>query len=217
MKTTALIIEWLIGGVLVSLALVALAASFFPDEVRLIWSWLNRLPSVLANDAVLATVFTASVYAVGVLSEFVGFTLFEPLLDQIKKEQFTRYLKANRETLMRSQILRGYNTIPESISVHEASSRMGEMRFYVLMKSPELYSEIESQMNRFRLIRILFMVEAILGLAIARQLLRLFSIPLACALAAVLALVCVNWLAVRSRFHRYCRAVERAYRVLVLD
>lgn len=82
MKTTTLIIEWLIGGILVSLALVILAFSFFPHEMQGVLSWFNVPQSPAAYEALVATIVTAIVYAVGVLSEFIGRALFEPLLDK---------------------------------------------------------------------------------------------------------------------------------------
>jgi hypothetical protein len=218
LKTTTLIIEWLIGGILVSLALVVLAVSFFPRETQGILAWFTARQSPAAYEALLATIVTAIVYAVGILSEFVGRALFEPLLDKIKQERFKQYLQAHQAKLSKSETLKEWGTAPpDMISTSRASACLGEMRFEVLMKSPELYGEIEREMNQFRLIRVLFLVEAMLGVAIARQLLQGFSVFLTCSLVFVIVLACVTWLAVRSRFHRYCRAIERTYKVLVLD
>jgi hypothetical protein len=91
------------------------------------------------------------------------------------------------------------------------------MRYDVLMKSVPLYADIESQINRLRLIRVLFLSECIVGLALTIRLVRAFT-PLTTGILFIIILVTFgNYAAINYRFNRYCRTVEKAYKVLVLD
>jgi hypothetical protein len=87
------------------------------------------------------------------------------------------------------------------------------------MKNSALYEEIESQLNRLRVIRILFWVEVILTISGVVYAITHFSgdwsvvviplVPLATAGFTIWAII--------DRYNRYCRAVERSYTVLCLD
>lgn len=220
MKTTVLVMEFLFAGVLILLALALLAVTIFPElpgAFKTIWPSDEALSAV---SAILAIPMAAIAYGVGLISEFVAGEAFEWWLTRIKRVRLTKYLRENRAKLRKSPILAEYtDTPPEQIKVtNEETALMGVMRFHILMESHELYQEVESQLNRFRLIRVLFLVELILAVAIVWQLFRNpSSAVLACSLALVLALVVANIFAIKRRFDRYCRAVERSYQVLVLD
>jgi hypothetical protein len=219
MKTTVLIIEYLFGGVLVLLALMLLVASLFPPLMGALGSFLRHCEFPDSIRSILAIIFAAVVYGVGLISEYVGGEIFEWWLKRIKRARLAKYLRKNYANLGKSTILAEYAAVPlEQISVtEEAIELIGAMRFHVMMESPELYQEIESQINRFRLVRVLFLVEVIVVLAMTIQMLRVPSPILVCLLVLVLVLAVANVSAVKRRFERYCRAVERSYKVLVLD
>jgi hypothetical protein len=155
-----------------------------------------------------------------VLFEFIGLIAFEWWFDKIKRNRLIEYLNSNRSIIERSPILEKYaNPSSKKVAIKEedAKSCIGTMRFYVLMKNSTLYSEIESQMNRLRLIRVLFLVELILLCAIGSQLLQKFSSAMFYLWILVLVISAANVEAIRIRFHRYCRAIERSFKLLMLD
>jgi hypothetical protein len=91
------------------------------------------------------------------------------------------------------------------------------MRFYVMNHSPSLSAEISAQISRFRLIRALFLVEVILLVAVMRLVRGNPSNLWSAALLMIAVIALANYYAVRSRFGRYCRAVERSYKVLMIE
>jgi HAD superfamily hydrolase (TIGR01509 family) len=221
MKTTVLVVEYLVAGVLASLALTLLAASIFPELISDLKSLFAQHESLDAISPILAVVFAALAYGVGLVAEFLGEKTFEWWLDRIKRGHLEGYLKKNDENLHKSPLLAKYQKNPgdeiDESPVPIEIRLIGEMRFHVLMESAELYAEIESQLNRFRLIRVLVLVEAILTAAIIISLIRAGSPVLVFLLVVVVVLAIANVGAVGRCFHRYCRAVERAYKTLVLD
>jgi len=218
METTKLIIEYVVGGVVVSLALLLLAWSLFPAEVlEMVVSLNQSQSSLLTTGGVATALFAAVVYAVGVISEFVGESAFRRRFDRVRGERFAKYIGENRELFDKDPILGKLAEDPATkIDLDAASQCVGQMRFHVLMKSPSLYTDIDSQLNRLRLIRVLFLAELILTGAIVALLLRHFSVYLVCSLLLVIVVGVANWMAVTQRFHRYNRSVERAYRALRL-
>ncbi|MFQ5638205.1 MAG: hypothetical protein ACE5IR_09460, partial [bacterium] len=167
------------------------------------------------------TVTTAISYALGVIAEPISRIIFEYLLQSfIGKKRFTGYLEKHRQILDKSPILRRYtpnNSEKKKAKLKESQSAMGEMRFYVLMKSSELYTEIESQLNRLRFIRVLVIVEIIIILALIFQINRNPLPVFQYLMNIVIVIVIVNIFAINSRLNRYYRAVERSYEALVFD
>jgi hypothetical protein len=224
MKTTVLIVEFLVGGILVSLAMVFCVASVFPgvsiipDEIEAIIEDLGQYPS-LPVGVVLVTIVAAIAYGVGVFSEFIGLHLFEGRHDKIKRQYLIKYLKELKGdgiNLKKSPLLKRFDKIPpDKITKEQARSVIGPIRFYVLKESPYLYQDIASQIHRLRLIRILFLVEIILIVAVAGQLHQEFSSHLIYALLFLVIIAIANVFAILDRFNRYCRAVLRSYRVLI--
>ena len=154
MKTTALIIEYLVSGILLMAALLLLAYSIFPQDVQKFFLLLKNSKELAF---VISSVFAAIAYALGMLIEPIARIVFERLLhDRIEKERVAKYIEAHRTNLHKSSIFKKYKANNNIPSAKEAKSIIGEMRFYVLMQSSGLYDEIESQINRLRLIRILF-------------------------------------------------------------
>jgi len=82
----------------------------------------------------------------------------------------------------------------------------------------DLYREVETQINRLRLVRVLFFVEVLLSIALAvRLMIAGWSWATLAWLEILAILALLNFDAVQYRFRMYCRAVERSYKVLVLD
>ena len=227
MKTTMIIVEFLIGGILILIALSFCFASFFPGTVHDFSDYFNRFQSSFDEDtflfagALLSTVFVAIAYEVGILLEFIGLHTFEWRHDVVKKNRMRKFLRKLEEdnvNLGKSPILRKFKGVPpDRITKKQARSCIGPMRFYVLNESPSLYQDIESQLHRLRLIRFLFFVEVLLFLAVFRQLVREPSCLLKILLIFFGGSAYLNYRAIVDRFGRYCRAVERSYRTLVFD
>lgn len=220
MKTTALIIEYLMAGVLVDLALALCVASFFPIQIETILASFNQYESLPVN-VLLTTVFAAVAYGTGIFTEFLGFSLFEGFHDEIKRKRIIKYvkdLKENKMKLDESPILRILEeTEPDGITKEQARKCIGPMRFYVLMESPILYQDIAYQLHRLRLIRILFIAEVIVMVAVSYQLYQLTSLPLAGLFGFLLLTIYATFKAILHHFNRYCRAVERSYRALIYE
>lgn len=220
MKTTSLFIEYLLAGVLVMVALVILAASVFPIQIKEILDYFEQYRS-LPVSVLLATLFVSIAYGIGILTEFLGFWLFEGFHDNIKKKRMAEYLKDLKEDnvdLARSPILKKLEGVPpDEITKKQARSCIGPMRFYVMKENPNLYHDIEYQLHRLRLIRILFIAEVIIMVAVAWQLKQNASKPLLSVLVFFIVTVTITFMAIKHYFNRYCRSVERSYKALVFD
>lgn len=222
MKTTMLIVEFLIGGILVLLALMFLAVSFFPDEVQQVFNNIDlSQPLPVSTLLLLSTIFVAIAYTVGIFSEFFAREMFEWLLVRVRKKQVEKYLDdlhKNKVKIEKNPILSKLkDDFSEENNKDQVQLPTGLMRSYVLMKSPELYHNIASQLHRFRLMRILFLTELIFIVAIFRQSLRAISPSLMWALVFLIVAAILTVVVIHSRFKRYCRDIERSYMVLVLD
>lgn len=234
MKTSMLIVEILVGGILVTLAFGFLVVSLSPDGVRAILDEVQGILSDLNVDSggsllllLLSSVFVAIAYTVGVLSEPIARDIFEWKFNRIKKECLKKFLKENRGKLGKSPILEKYaglspTEIDKKVDAVEKTS-YGLMRFRVMMENPGLYQDIASHLHRYRLMRILFLALVIFIIAVFHQrclnpssLLKEMSTF--CTVVVILvAIAVVDILIILDRFKRYCGSVERSYKVLVLD
>ena len=176
METTRLVFEFLAGGILVLLALASLALSLFPDlTARIYDSYVTVSAALDGSQFILVAALTAIAYAVGLVSQFIGERAFERQLDRIKWKRLTRYLEANHANLYKSPILKKYTATTQkgiNLTKKEALACIGAMRFYAMMENPALSREIESQISRYRLLRVLFLVELLFISAIAVQICR---------------------------------------------
>lgn len=77
MKTTAIMIEFLVAGLLVLLALFLLALSFFPTGMQLFLDQINKSRHWLAKAPFLITILISVAYGFGVLFEYPGVIAFE--------------------------------------------------------------------------------------------------------------------------------------------
>lgn len=224
-KTSALILELLVGGILVSFSIGLLIFSISPAEVQLMLARFNQLQSIPGKEAFFAAIFTATVYGIGLISESCEMAIFERWLDQIKRDRLKKFIERNRSIFKDDEVLCGYAALLDNNESEEFNkkikadgpSSIREMRFYVLMKSPPLYGEIESQIGRGRLIRILLFAEVILFIAISVFLFRKYSSASIAILGVIIFLGFATVMAVKFRFERYCRSIERGYKAIKLD
>lgn len=226
MTMTAIMVEFLIAGILILLALLLFTMSLFPTETQIFFVQINEAQIQLVGLSLIITVFISVAYGFGVLFEYIGMVAFEWWFAIVKARRFSRFIALNSTVLEKSSFLKEYvdtsseeedaNNKEDGTNKQEMRSAHGAMRFYVLMKSSTLYSEIKSQLDRVRLIRILFFVELILLFAVIIQLNRGFSLTMR-NLGIIISLIMVlNIAAINNRFHRYCRAIERSYKMLIL-
>lgn len=218
MGTTKLTVEFVISGVIIVLALFLLAGSIFPilgNTVALIESnstWIS------ANWALLAIIATSVCYGFGVISEYLGLITFEWLLDRVKEKRLKGFISANPLLMQKSPLLSKYKTNNGSeMRRKDISSFYGDMRFHVMMKNSRLYTEIEAYINRFLLIRVLFLAEIIVLVSFIIQFLNTHSTPTAFALIFIALIAWANFYAVKYQFEYYCRAIERSYKALLIE
>ena len=221
MKTSMLIVEFLVGGILVFLALVFFFSSFFFGDIFVILNilfqdqpplsnFLQKLYQFLSQDTgallLFSTIFIAIAYTLGVFSGLFVRIFFEWMLDGIKKSRLQEYFDDLKKVHMNpNQIL-----FLKDLEPGQDQLPAGDMRFYVLMKSPELYQDIASQLHRYRLMRILFLAEIILISAIIVQLLRDFFSPLMWNLALIVVIVVLTFPRVYYRLKQYCWSVKES-------
>lgn len=220
MRTTSLIVEYLVAGVMVSLALVVFIYAVIPGEIPAISGLLSPFQSDYGKAA-LAVIFVAVAYSLGILSELIGRLSFEWLLNIVKHDYLKKYLRElDEDEVVREElpILKTLgNVSPEDVTKKQAVKCIGPMRFFVMTKSPRLYQNIELQLHEFRLMRILFIVEAILIFAVLYNLHLDPDMSLWGVLLILILMAHITFYAIYDRFKRYCRSIGRAYRALVVD
>ncbi len=219
MKTTAIMIEILVAGVLILLALFLLAGSLFPSDMQSFLNDINKPAHWLAKTPflILIFIFISVVYGLGLLFEFIGLISVEWLLDIIKRRRIDNYYTKENELVSNKPIL---NKFQKSDSNKIKASYHGEMRYYVRMKSSELYSIIEKELNWLRLTRVLFIVELILlaGIVVKIAQNKVITISLLLFLFAILVVIFIaTGVVIFHRFGRYCRAIERSFKMLMLE
>lgn len=220
MKTTALIIEFLVGGMLFLFSIIFLSYCLDPQNIDNLYTFFqnNKEYAILITMLV-----TALSYALGIIVEPISRIIFENLIQIfICKKRLIKYIKKHQKNIKHSPILKRYElsklqNIKSRQNFKRFLSAMGEMRFYVLMKSEALYSEIESQLNRLRLIRVLVLVEIVLFTSLIFQIINNSSQLLYFLLITISIILLLNVIAISNRLDRYYRAVERAYEALVFD
>jgi len=222
MKTTMLIVEFLVGGILVSMALVFLFVSLFPGEAGTILDKATAILCPYLNKdqpeglfLLLSTLFVAIAYTVGVLSEPIAREIFEWMLNRIKRrkmENLKEYFEKDQKKLKKSPIV---EETEEKIK-EKHKQTYGDMRFYVLMRSQELYQDIASQMHRYRLMRLLFLAQLILIVAVVVQLLRESSSSLMRGLAVAIVIIVLIFLRAYDRFIQYFESVKGFYKKPVI-
>ncbi len=218
MDTTKLIVEYLVAGTLMVVSTLFAITSWFPNDIRRILTSSTQQQTTFANPVILTTIFIALAYGVGIVSEYIAEQIFEWLLDSTKKRRMFDYVSTHETVMKNSPILGSFARQPkEKRNLDGLASCIGKMRFFVMNHSAPLYADIAAQISRFRLIRVLFLVEAIAFVAIIGQLRYGLTLFWFVTFALIIAIASANYMAIRSRFSRYCRAVERSYMVLMFE
>jgi hypothetical protein len=218
-KTTELAIVNLLAGTLLVLSLGVLAYSIFPLPVEATLYSIT-INAILKNEFILVLGFISVAYGLGIVGEFLGMSTFEWKHRRIKAQHLVSFVDENAANIHKSAILKPlYDATTQKavVTAKQADKLIGEMRFRVLMMNPSLTREIESQIERLRLLRVLFWAEIFLSLAVVVRTLRAYEPILILGALFMIGLVCLTVWEVIKRFHRYCRSVERSYKLLILE
>jgi len=225
METTKVIIEYVIAGILMIFALVLLFMSIFSVTFDTIGKFIISIPSAdktsdiisSANGLISSICFLAVAYSLGVISEYMGMISLEWMIEREKKSRFPKFIDQNLKDLDKSPLLKGFeNKTKKEIESH-ALQLYGQMRFHVMELSETLYAEIENQLNRVRLTRVMLLVEVIFIISLSIQ---LFSSSINSNVATVMfvtmiTLSIITFQSIKKRFERYCRSIERSYKEIV--
>lgn len=222
LDTTKLIVEYLIVGILVSIAIIFLGVSILaPADLELFPALFSPDP-LSSNTVISALIFLPIAYGVGVIAEYVAMRLFETKADAIKLQRLNYYLNKHESILKKSPLLKSYiKRSDKEARITEmkiANMLFGEMRFYAMTKSPFLQGEIEAHLNRLRILRALPISELLFLTGYIVQVLRSgISNVSIFALVFLGVVLPINISAITNRQERYCRAIERAYTALIVD
>lgn len=162
MATTALLVEYLVSGVLSLFGLVILVYGYQGN-----WEFLN-FSNIITEDmdkwifAGYGVIISLS-YGLGILVESVALNMLEWLHKGIKESRKKRFTE---KYLKKTGLLISFN-------IDEEKSYTSAMRYYVLKRDASLFREIEGQHTRMRLTRVMFLLTLLMFLAIS---LRVFSI-----------------------------------------
>jgi hypothetical protein len=214
METTKILVEYLAAGVIICLAFIILFACGFPVETQSLLAWLAQQDTSSGIFSIFAAVgSTVIVYAIGVISEYFGFITFDPLYTRRQKDRYKIFYRTQKERLAKSPLGFYFNSPGEE----NARKIYGEMRFFVMAHNALLSNEIDTQINRYRLIRVTFWADVVILLALFIQMIQKPTIILMAGMVLIIFIAVLNFFAIRSRFDRYFKAIERAYLVLCLE
>ncbi len=216
METTKLTVEYLIVGVLIFLAILFLAYSIAPAEIESILQSIIQFPAFVGTGFVV--IILSISYGIGLVVEYLGLLMYEKQLKTIKDKRFPIYIQQNLDWIKGSPLLGKFSKKDQSTLKGTGDLIYGDMRFYILMNSSSLYAEVETHLNQARILRVLTIAEIISILGFVIQLItngiNLLSLVF---LVTVLVFFVMNIRAIINRFERYCRAVERSFKVLSLS
>ena len=201
--------EFVLGGLLSIVALGAVFWSFMPDDAAALRNRVGDLLEHGTSATMTVSVVVAIALALGIVFESLSRVAFEWRMDRVKEKRLATFHDESR-------LLSSERDRPWSSAMRSVLSSHGAMRFLVLMENRSLYGEIESQILRMRVARMLAVCELFVLVAAARELLRnpSYVVALACLLLALLLPVTIK--TVLAEFDRYCRAIERSCTVLLL-
>jgi hypothetical protein len=217
MGTTKLTVEFVISGVIMSLAVFLLANSLFTVFDDLLTFIDAHSAWISANWGLLAIIGTSISYGLGVVSEYLGLVAFEWLLNKVKEKRMQELISSDSVIIQKSPLLLQYKSDDDiQMTCKEVSAFYGDMRFHVMMENSRLYTQIEMYMNRFLLIRVLFLAEVIVLVSFLIGTIKAFSALMASGLIFVALIAWANFYAVKYQFEYYCRAIERSYKALLI-
>lgn len=212
LKSAVLALEFLLGGALMFFAIavwiIALNSASLPSASSIDFSKLADLSKL---GAIGALVGAAIAYALGILTEYLGFLAFEPVLDRAKHVRLLSELKARPDGVVASNLQTSYPNEPVP-TLASASDFYGAMRIHIQKTATDLSAEIDSQIARLRFARMIVVAASVSALGsvapyflgtppFRQELPWLLFILTAVAIGTML-----------HRTDRYCRSIERAYR-----
>ncbi len=215
METTKLIVEYLIVGLLVCLATIFLVFIILPDGVLALWTTVTA-PSSSAGAAILVMLLPIA-YAVGIVVEYLGMLPYEAHFNAVRIKRFPLFVERNRDWLAKNPWFKKQVKDSHAISAQVSLRFYGETRYLVLMKNAPLYEDIERHLNRARILRALTVVELLFLAGLIFQFIwRGINAPSLTGFIVLILLMGLNISAVNHSFHRYCRAIERSFKVIAL-
>lgn len=204
--------EFVVAGLLSMAAVVLFLWTAFPHDLdRWYTAHIQGFDPGGLQSTVIFTLLTAMSYALGITVEYVARSVFEWRLDKIKARRIKPFL-VEWEGL-RSEL---NGRLPEAVASEIVRSH-GLMRFAVIEVSEPLAVEVEDQIKRLRLIRVLCLVEALTGLSAVVWTVRTLRGPMLILDLTLVAIFIFSLKAVENRFDRYCRAIERSFLLVMLS
>ncbi len=212
MEKTKLIVEYLVAGTLIMVSMLILYWSYVGIDFTKFSNYINGLKFPFKISVIVSTIFIAAAYALGIVAEFLGEKCFEWRLNQIKKKRVIEFIEENDSFIRNDPIFKNFQLKDKKKwNCDKLKGCIGKMRFCVMSKNSLLYADISAQINRLRLIRVLFIVEMILLFAVLKKLYLQPKIYLIFITLTIFAITVINIFAIFSRFGRYCRSVERSF------
>lgn len=216
METTKLTVEYLIIGILVSIAAIFLLFNIAPIQMQTMWNTLLQYPSMTSTGIIV--MISPIFYGVGIVAEYLGMLAFDGYLDKIKEERFSNYVSRNRNWLGKSRLLSTFAKKEKAIPKGSGKQMYGEMRFFVLMNNSFLFGEIKAQIDRYRIIRVLIIAEILFIIGFLVHFAVIGIDPLSASLIiTIIILLLITIRAMFDRYNRYCRAIEHSFKALSLD
>ncbi len=217
MKTTSLTVDFLVSGVLLLVALV-LAVPGLPSQALT----LGAGSTGWVKAPFFAVALISITYGFGIFFEYLGLILYENRHKRMKTKRckaFIRKLQEHSILLKRDPFQLAKLDMTKQSDIDTAQDwYTGTLRYFVKNASAELYAEVELQLRRMRIMRVLSIVEVILMVAVISHAITL-KLDLYAAVLLFLFLALLFFRTSRGityRFERYDESIERAYMVLAL-
>ncbi|MCD8071739.1 MAG: hypothetical protein LUE10_00865, partial [Alistipes sp.] len=157
-------------------------------------------------------------YSLGIAIETISLTIFEKwIFKKLPVKKMAEWLKD--KPILKKDPLFKYINGPE-LKWKKVRSCYGHCRFKILECNQVLYGEIESQISRMRLIRVLFIFEILIWIASLIFFIRIWVCgepwhgwmsPIIFSFTGVTIITALTFWASRTRYERYFRAIERSY------
>lgn len=207
MNTTNLIVEYLVSGILCITSICIFSYAVSPNEFIY---FLNIFLYYYKDySTIFLTVAVAISYSLGVAVETIALQFLESILHKKSVIRLKEYINKNERLFNEDVYMKGI--FNETITKKTARDCYGNLRFHILSHNEKLYKEIESQINRMRLIRVLFLFELLTLISLIIILIKSFSIVLLLLLSFLVLLSIFTYKSIHTRFDRYFRSIERSY------
>ncbi|MCC8036042.1 MAG: hypothetical protein LIO77_08970 [Rikenellaceae bacterium] len=169
MSTTTLIVEYLMSGIFGLISIAVLFFTCFPD---LFCELSSKHELGLGSSAILLLMILSVAYSLGIAIETISLSIFEKwIFKRLPVGRMTRWIET-KPILKKDPLFKGMKAGPK---LNEVRSCYGHCRFKILECNQELYGEIESQISRMRLIRVLCIFESLIWIASLIFLIRIWA------------------------------------------